>query len=300
MSEVTPDHKPVLLAQTLEFLDVGRGGLYLDGTVGLGGHAGAFLASCQRCQLCGLDQDKEALALARERLAPYKERVHLFHLKFAEFSQALDVLGWSRLNGCLLDLGVSSLQLDSAARGFSFRASGPLDMRMNGDSTCRLAWELVNRGSFEELRDCIAILGEEPMAGSIARKIVSERGARPIDDTLRLAEIVRAAYPPKWRRSARRNPATRTFQALRMTVNGELEQLEQFLEAIPARLEKGARLVIISFHSLEDRLVKRTFRAWAEAGFARLLLKKPLQADDVEVAANPRASSAKLRAAEIL
>lgn len=293
-------HTPVLLAQTLEFLNPCGQGRCLDGTVGLGGHAGALLASCPGCLLCGLDQDDEALEIAHARLAEYGQRARLFQLRYAEFADALTKLGWEKLDACLLDLGVSSLQLDSAARGFSFRANGPLDMRMDGSSGGKSAWDLVNRGTFAELRDCIATLGEEPQAGRIAGKIILERQKQPINDTLQLAELVRQAYPPKWRRSCRRHPATRTFQALRMAVNGELEQLEQFLAEVPAWLEAGARMVIISFHSLEDRQVKRTFRSWADAGKARLLTRKPLQATQEEIAANPRASSAKLRAVEIL
>ncbi|MBD5641386.1 MAG: 16S rRNA (cytosine(1402)-N(4))-methyltransferase RsmH [Desulfovibrio sp.] len=293
-------HKPVLLARTLEFLNPSGQAQYLDGTVGLGGHAGAILASCPECQLCGLDQDEEALAIAEAKLAEYGRRAQLFHLRYADFPKALATLGWDRIDGCLLDLGVSSLQLDAPERGFSFRSSGPLDMRMDASFGGRSCRDLVNRATFAELRDCIARLGEEPQASRIAARIVKDRQKQPIEDTLQLAKLVCQAYPPKWRRSARRHPATRTFQALRMAVNGELEQLETFLEAIPQWLGPGARMVVISFHSLEDRLVKRAFRAWAEAGRARLLTRKPLQAQEEELAVNPRASSAKLRAIEII
>lgn len=300
MAEDKPAHKPVLLAQTLEFLAPHGSGLYLDGTLGLGGHAGALLAHCGQCQLCGLDRDCEALSIAKDRLAGFGNRAHVFHLPFAEFPAALGSIGWSGIDGCLLDLGVSSLQLDTPERGFSFRVAGPLDMRMDPESAAPFAWQLVNRGSFSELRDCIATLGEEPQAGGIARQIIKEREKQPIDNTLQLADAVWRAYPAKWRQSSRRHPATRTFQALRMAVNGELLQLSQFLAEIPAWLKPGARIVIISFHSLEDRLVKRAFRVWANDGRARLLTRKPVQASDEEISDNPRASSAKLRAAEIL
>lgn len=300
MAEGQKEHKSVMLAEILEYLQPCGCERILDGTLGLGGHAGAILASCGQCQLCGLDRDSEALGIARSRLEKFGDRTHLFHLRFSDFASALSELGWSGVSGCLLDLGVSSLQLDSPERGFSFRQDGPLDMRMDGESLERGAQWLVNQGTFSELRDCLATLGEEPQAGRIARRIIEERQKKPIRTTTELADLVWQAYPPKWRRSSRRHPATRTFQALRMAVNGELEQLESFLAAIPDWLLSGGRIVIISFHSLEDRLVKRAFRSWTDAGRARLLLKKPLVPSEAEIIANPRASSAKLRAAEII
>lgn len=302
-TQEAPDlpHKPVMLAEALDALSPRPGGFYLDGTLGLGGHASAILARAD-CQLCGLDQDMAALDLARERLAVFGTRARLFHLRFADFSLALEELGWQSLDGVLLDLGVSSLQLDTPERGFSFRAAGPLDMRMDQSCPQKKAWQLVNRAGHAELRDCLAALGEEPQAGRIARQIIEARQQAPINDTLRLAEIVRLAYPPAWRRSARRHPATRTFQALRMATNDELGQLEAFLRRIWQRLAPHGRLVIISFHSLEDRLVKHAMRGWAKScepeGRARLLFKKPLTPAPAETEANPRAASAKLRAAE--
>lgn len=293
-------HKPVMLHEAIEDLAPAGVGLYLDGTLGLGGHAGAALALAPGIQLCGLDRDLEALELARERLERFGSRFHSFHMDFADFPAALEKLGWQKLNGAMLDLGVSSLQLDQGRRGFSFREAGPLDMRMDPDSGSPGAMDFVNRRSFAELRDCIAAFGEDPQAGRIARRIVQERQKEPIRDTARLAEIIWQAYPPAWRRSARRHPATRAFQAIRMAVNDEPGQLGRFLERIPAWLAPGARLVIISFHSLEDRLVKRAMRDWAKEGRARILHKKPAYPQEEELATNPRASSAKLRCVEML
>lgn len=293
-------HVPVMAAEALADLAPEGSGRYLDGTLGLGGHAENLLARAPLAEICGLDRDSEALALARQRLARFGDRCHFFHLCYPEFPSACAELGWDRLNGAMLDLGVSSLQLDSAGRGFSFRLSGPLDMRMDRQSCAGDAADFVNHRSWAELRDCLALYGEEPQAGRIARRIVEERQKAPITDTERLAAIVWEAYPAAWRRSARRHPATRTFQALRMAVNDEPGQLASFLEKIPAWLAPGARLVIISFHSIEDRLVKQAMRSWAKAGKARILHKKPLSPQESELAANPRARSAKLRCVEML
>lgn len=309
----TPRHVPVLPEETLEALAPVRGGRYLDGTVGLGGHAKAVLEAAPESEVCGLDRDREALALARERLAPFGERVHLFHSRYSEFAAALQELGWESVNGALLDIGVSSLQLDEAERGFSFCGDGPLDMRMDPSSGERSAWHWVNREPFGRLRECIATLGEEPQAGRIARAIVEARQKAPIATTAELAALVERAYPAAWRARARRHPATRTFQALRMAVNDELGELRRFLDRILAWLPLGGRLVVITFHSLEDRMVKHAMRHWAEGcrcprhvavcrcghvPEVRLLSKKPLSASGAELAVNPRASSAKLRAVE--
>ncbi|WP_241159430.1 MULTISPECIES: 16S rRNA (cytosine(1402)-N(4))-methyltransferase RsmH [unclassified Desulfovibrio] len=311
--ELRPRHVPVLLAETLDALAPVAGGRYLDGTVGLGGHAAAILERAPESSLCGLDRDTEALELARGRLAPFGERAHLFHRRYSEFAGALEELGWNFVNGALLDIGVSSLQLDEAERGFSFHGDGPLDMRMDAASGERSAWHWVNRESFARLKECIATLGEEPQAGRIARAIVDARQKAPIGTTGELAALVAQAYPAAWRAKARRHPATRTFQALRMAVNDELGELRRFLDSILKWLPVGGRLVIITFHSLEDRMVKQAMRHWAEgcrcsrhvpvcrcghAPEVRPLSKKPLTASPDEVAANPRASSAKLRAVE--
>lgn len=306
-------HVPVLLQESLAALAPRPGGRYLDGTLGLGGHAAALLEAAPDTELCGLDRDNQALELAASRLARFGSRAHLFHCRYSEFARALTELGWTSVDGALLDIGVSSLQLDEAERGFSFLGDGPLDMRMDRDSGCRSAWHWANRENFASLRDCIASYGEEPQAGRIARAIVEARQSAPIDTTAQLAAIVERAYPAAWRARARRHPATRTFQALRMAVNNELGELAEFLDRILAWLPLGGRLAIISFHSLEDRMVKRAMRHWAEGcrcprhvevcacghvPEVRILTRKPLTAGPGELAANPRASSARLRAVE--
>lgn len=291
-----PRHKPVLLRETLADLGVGKPGRMLDCTVGLGGHSAAALEEFPQLQLCGLDRDAQALKYADVRLHKFGKRISLFQESFADFETPLGELGWQTIDAALLDLGVSSMQLDTPERGFSFRNAGPLDMRMSPQNGGLTAAELVNRSTFDELRNCFATLGEDPQAGRIARAIVNARQKKPIGDTLELAEIIRKAYPPAWRRSARRHPATRCFQALRMTVNDELGQLQEFLRRIFPYLAPKATLVIISFHSLEDRLVKHAFREWAAMGKADILHKKPLTPAEAEVSANPRAASAKLRA----
>lgn len=307
-------HTPVLLEEVLENLDAARGGCFLDGTLGMGGHAEAILNASSATRLCGLDRDGEALAIAKKRLEPFGERASLFHMPFSDFARALQQLGWQSLDGALLDLGVSSLQLDRAERGFSFKEAGPLDMRMDQEAGSP-ALEFVNQADYEELRQCIATLGEDPQAARIAKRIIAARARQPIADTETLANVVRQAYPPVWKAKARRDPATRTFQAIRLKVNDEPGQLRSFLEQILKWLAPGGRLVIISFHSLEDRIVKNAFRSWAAGCICgpavtvckcghmrevRILHKKPVVASITELAANPRASSAKLRAVEKL
>ncbi|HJA78930.1 MAG TPA: 16S rRNA (cytosine(1402)-N(4))-methyltransferase RsmH [Candidatus Desulfovibrio intestinavium] len=318
VSDIASRHLSVLPRETLAVFaplwTEGEGDVrLLDGTLGLGGHTQALLEASPRVRVCGLDRDEEALALARQRLAPHGDRFRGFHICYSRFAEALDELGWDRLDGALLDIGVSSLQLDEAQRGFSFYGDGPLDMRMDQQSGRPSAWHWVNRESFDRLRDCIATLGEEPQAGRIARTIVEARQKDSIDTTAQLAALVERAYPPAWRAKARRHPATRTFQALRMAVNDELGELQAFLDAILGRLRVGGRLAVICFHSLEDRMVKQAMRHWAEGcrcprhvmrcvcghePEVRILFKKPVQAGEDELARNLRASSAKLRAAE--
>ncbi len=307
-----PAHIPVLKAETLEYLAPRDGGRYLDGTLGLAGHASLLLTAAPEALLLGLDQDPEALALAHERLAPFGSRVQIRQARFADFEVPLAELGWDGLDGALIDIGVSSLQLDTPERGFSFLHDGPLDMRMNPSSGAAPAARLVNRGSFEELKLVIAEYGEDPQAGRIARAIVEARAKKPITSTLELAAVVEKAYPPAWRAKARNHPATRTFQALRLVVNDELGQLKNFLAAVTRHLVPGGRLVVISFHSLEDRIVKHYFREEATGCLcprhiprctcghtARLeiLTKKPVTPLPSEVKENPRSASAKLRAA---
>ena len=311
-------HIPVLLHEALEFLQPKPGGRYLDGTLGLGGHAEAILKACTPCniELMGLDRDPEALARASARLAPFGERVHLRQSCFSDFDNQLKMQGWSSIDGAILDLGVSSLQLDVPERGFSFLHEGPLDMRMGHDGEAKddkeSAFGLINSLSYEELRNIIAEYGEEPMAAPIAKAIIKAR-AEGIYSTTQLAQIIERAYPPKWRATARRHPATRTFQAIRMAVNRELEELKLFLERIPQWLAPGARLVIISFHSLEDRMVKHAFKRGAEdcicpkhlplcvcnnKAIYKLITKKPVLPSKQECEQNPRAGSAKMRVLE--
>ncbi len=311
-------HIPVLLSETLEALAPKDGGRYLDGTLGLGGHAHALLQAAKQIELCALDRDKSALEKAQTRLRDFAGQVHFFHSRYSHFQEALDSLGWAEIDGALVDIGLSSMQIDVAERGFSFNADGPLDMRMdmgqevNGCITAS-AWHLVNRERFETLKDIIQRFGEDPQAGRIARHIVDARQKKSIDTTQELANIVSNAYPAAWRAKSRNHPATRTFQALRMAVNEELLELENFLQAILGRLRVGGRLVVISFHSLEDRMVKQSMRYWAEGcrcprhvprcvcghkPEVRILYKKPLIASQEELFKNPRASSAKLRAVE--
>jgi 16S rRNA (cytosine1402-N4)-methyltransferase len=283
-------HVPVLLDETLELLAVRPGGLWVDGTLGLGGHAEAVLrATAPDGRLLGLDRDEEALERARARLNPFGARVRLEHADYRELPARL---GDERASGILLDLGVSSLQLDDAERGFSFQREGPLDMRMDRSERGTAA-ELVNRMREGELADLIHEYGEEPFSRRIARAIARARESEAIETTTRLAEIVRRAAPRSRRPGF--HPATRTFQALRIRVNRELDGLGEAIEHAAACLRSGGRLVVIAFHSLEDRAVKQAFRSLAGRGFA-LLTRKPLRPGDAELRRNPRARSARLRA----
>ena len=258
-------HVPVMLEEIVGYLSPRPGGRYLDGTLGLAGHSlGLLRASRGKAELLCLDRDEQALALARERLKEFSGQVTSLHTRFSGFEDALAEAGWDQLDGAVLDLGVSSLQLDEAERGFSFNAAGPLDMRMDATSGMDSARVLVNREHYEELRRIIRDLGDEPLGGKIARAIIRAREQTEITTTSRLAEIVSRAYPPDRRRQARNHPATRTFMALRMAVNHEVEELKTFLERIVRHLKPGARVAIISFHSAEDRGVKESFRYWAK------------------------------------
>jgi len=282
-------HVPVLLEECVELLAVKPGGLYVDGTLGLGGHAAEVLRlSAPEGRLLGVDTDGESLAQARESLAAFGSRARFAQ---ADFREIPALLAGARADGILLDLGVSSLQLDTPERGFSFRAAGPLDMRMDrtGGET---AADVVNRAREHDLADVIYRYGEEPGSRRIARAIVRARERGPIRTTTELAEIVRRAAP---RRRPGLDAATRTFQALRIRVNRELEGLAPALRALGDHLATGGRLVVIAFHSLEDREVKQAFRDLAREGFL-LLTKKPLRPREEEVRRNPRARSARLRA----
>jgi len=281
----------VLLAESLELLAVRPAGLYVDGTLGLGGHAAAILErSAPAGRLLGLDKDSDALERAAERLGPFGERARLAH---ADYREIPSLLGDERADGILLDLGVSSLQLDAPERGFSFRAEGPLDMRMD-QSQGETAAEVVNRTREDDLADLIYRFGEERASRRIARAIVAARRQSRIRTTTELAAIVRRAAG---RSRPGLDPATRTFQALRIHVNGELEELGTALRSLAECLAPRGRLAVIAFHSLEDREVKQTFRALGANGFT-VLTRRPLRPGPDEVRVNPRSRSARLRAVE--
>jgi 16S rRNA (cytosine1402-N4)-methyltransferase len=289
-------HVPVLLKEAIDFLAIRRGGTYLDCTVGLGGHSFEIAKRLGAPgHLIGVDKDPAALEIAQQRLAgegqPDWPKVTLHHGSFAEF---VSEQAAAAFDGMLADLGVSSLQFDTAARGFSFQADAPLDMRMNTMSG-RTAEQVVNHLDERELADVIYEFGEERRSRRIARAIVR---SRPIRTTAHLAEVISAAARPMKSGKHRIHPATLTFQALRIFVNRELDDLRDLLEAAPQRLKPVGRLVIISFHSLEDRIVKDAFREGAKQGHYELLTKKPVTASEEEIDRNPRSRSAKLRAAQ--
>jgi 16S rRNA (cytosine1402-N4)-methyltransferase len=288
-------HVPVLVGEVVQQLEPSRGGVFVDGTVGLGGHTRALLEG-GAARVIGFDRDAEALMIARSALASYGDRVELVHADYREAGAELDRRGLGEVDGVLADLGVSSMQLDDEARGFSFRTDAALDMRMDR-SRGETAADLVRDLSEAELADVIFTFGEERFSRRIARAIVHAREEAPVTTTGRLASLVRSAVP---RRGYQRiDPATRTFQALRIRVNRELDGLDRFVHDAAMRLRRGGRLAVITFHSLEDRIVKHTLRRLdREAGVVRVLTKRPITASDEEVAANPRARSAKLRAAE--
>ncbi len=301
-------HVPVLLAEAVEWLAPARGGLFVDATLGLGGHAEAILEAGPAARLVGVDRDPEARALAARRLARFGERVEIVAGDFRDLGAHL---GERRVAGVLADLGVSSLQLDRAERGFSFRADGPLDMRMSRSGPT--AAQLVESMTEAELEDIFRTLGEEPESRRVARAVVSERARQPITTTGRLAEVVRGAKRARGGRHDRIDPATRVFQALRIEVNQELAALSEMLDAAIAMLERDGRLVVISYHSLEDRVVKNRFRDLArgevdpitgrtssETRLLEILTRKPVTPSEAEVTRNPRARSARLRAARRL
>lgn len=292
-------HAPVLCKEAIDFLAVRRAGTYVDATVGLGGHSVAIASLLGReGTLIGFDKDPVALEMARQRLAAPEGRgedwpkIELHHASFAELAVKV---GAGVADGVLADLGVSSMQLDDAGRGFSFQADGPLDMRMNPHAGLS-ADQVVNQFGESDLADLIYEFGEERRSRRIARAIVR---ARPIKSTAHLAQVVSAAArpmnPPKGKGI---HPATRTFQAIRIYVNRELEDLRALLEAAPRVVKPGGRLVVISFHSLEDRMVKDALREGARSGIWEPLTRKPVIASEAETAVNPRARSAKLRVAE--
>jgi 16S rRNA (cytosine1402-N4)-methyltransferase len=302
-------HLSVLPDEVIRFLEPADGKTYLDGTLGGGGHSSLILEKAPGALLVGIDRDQAALAAAGARLAAHGERVRLLHGDFADITGHLGILGITSLDGFILDLGVSSHQLDTRERGFSFQQDAPLDMRMDVGSGATAA-DLVNELPEAELERILSEYGEERWAKRIASFIVKERNESPITSTFRLVDIIKGAVPKaKW--DERIHPATRTFQSLRIAVNTELESLERGMRAALDLLKPGGRGVIISFHSLEDRIVKHIFREYAEGCTCprqlpicvcgkqprvKILTGRPVTATEAEMDANPRARSAKLRA----
>jgi len=287
-------HRPVLTGAVVHYLVRQSGGVFLDATVGTGGHARAILESAgPTARLVAVDRDPEALAAAAETLQGVSHQVLMRHGDFAQLGAILDALGIGRLDGVLFDLGVSSLQLETARRGFSFQAEGPLDMRMDPGQDLSAA-TIVNHWPEDQLREIIARYGQERWARRIARGIVR---SRPIQGTMALAQCIVRSLPRRrsWQRI---HPATRTFQALRIAVNRELETLEAAVPQGVGRLRLGGRIVVLAYHSLEDRIVKHAFQRARVVGELTALTRKPLRASPDEVRGNPRARSARLRAGE--
>jgi len=287
-------HTPVLLEEVLQWLEIKPDGIYVDATLGAGGHSAAIAQRLVSGKLISLDQDERALELARENLKLWKARVTLVKSPFSRIAEVVQELGIPKVDGVLADLGVSSMQLDQSARGFSFREVGPLDMRMDaeGDLT---ADEIVNQWSEKEIADLLYREADEHDSRRIAKAIVR---ARPLRDTAHLATTVAGARK-QWGRQ-RLHPATKTFLALRIAVNREMEELGQFLSRTPATINPGGRWVVLSYHSREDRLVKHAFQEGERAKTLRVLTRHVIQPSEVEQANNPRSRSAKLRCAEIL
>jgi 16S rRNA (cytosine1402-N4)-methyltransferase len=300
-------HRSVLYHEIIHEIAPKRGRKYVDGTLGAGGHARGILEACSPDgRLLGLDVDSQAISLAEKRLSTFGERVVIMRASYASLSEQLGKLEWERVDGILLDLGASSMQFDTPERGFSFQSEGPLDMRYNIQSPFT-ASDIVNTWDEEAIADILYRYGEERRSRHIARKIIE---ARPVKTTTQLAEVVARAVKPQPK--SRIHPATRTFQAIRMAVNEELDALEDALPQAVEALAPGGRLAVISFHSLEDRIVKRFFREHSQdrresdhpmapvVGRAdlRIIHRKPIVPSEAEVLANPRSRSAKLRVAE--
>ena len=305
------EHVSVLLEECIEQLKIRPDGIYLDGTLGLGGHSAAIAQHLSTGTLIGIDRDEAAIVRAGERLKPFGDRVTLVHGTFGNLGEILDHLGIPAVDGMLFDLGVSSPQLDEAERGFSYRMDSPLDMRMDR-SQSKTARDVVNGYDEEALSRILFTYGEERYARRISTAIVKARALAPIETTDRLVEIIRSAMPAAALRE-KQHPAKRSFQAIRIEVNGELREVEQMMQTAPDRLRKGGRLCVISFHSLEDRIVKQGIAAREHGctcpreapvctcGFVQTLrsvTKKPILPAPAECAANPRARSARLRVAE--
>ena len=306
-------HKPVLLDECLEALHIRPDGIYLDGTLGRAGHSLEIVKRLSTGRLIAIDRDVTALNAAKERLAPYLDRVTLVHSNFERVGDILEELGLPGVDGMLFDLGVSSPQLDDAQRGFSYMQDAPLDMRMD-QSAALTARDVVNGWSYEELRRILFEYGEERYAPVIARHICQARENKAIETTYELVDIIKGAMPPQALRE-KQHPAKRSFQAVRIAVNGELDALPPMLQAAAEHLHTGGRLAVISFHSLEDRIIKKTMQELA-AGCTcppnfpvcvcgktpkmKLITRKPIVSGQAELLYNPRARSAKLRVAEKL
>ena len=306
-------HRPVLLEECLEALAIRPDGVYVDGTLGRAGHSLEIARRLTTGRLIGIDRDETAIAAARERLRDYMDHVTLVHSNFDRIGAILEELNISGADGMLFDLGVSSPQLDDAQRGFSYMHNAPLDMRM--DRTAALdAHQVVNRWPYEELRRILYEYGEERYAPAIAKGICRARETAPIETTLQLVDVIKSAMPPQALRE-KQHPAKRSFQAIRIAVNGELDALPPMLNAAAEHLNTGGRLAVISFHSLEDRIIKKTMQELAtgctcppnfpvcvcgKTPKMKLISRKPITPDDGELTENPRARSAKLRVAEKL
>ena len=306
-------HRPVLLEECLEALHIRPDGVYVDGTLGRAGHSLEIAKRLTTGRLIGIDRDETAIAAAQERLRDYMDHVTLVHSNFDRIGEILEELNIPGADGMLFDLGVSSPQLDDAARGFSYMHDAPLDMRM--DRTAPLdARQVVNKWSYEELRRILYDFGEERYAPAIAKGICRARETAPIETTLQLVDVIKSAMPPQALRE-KQHPAKRSFQAIRIAVNGELDALPPMLEAAVSHLNTGGRLAVISFHSLEDRIIKKTMQELATGCTCppnfpvcvcgkkpkmKLISRKPIVPGEGELAENPRARSAKLRVAEKL
>ena len=304
-------HKPVLLDECIEALNIRPDGVYVDGTLGRAGHSREIAKRLTTGRLICLDRDMAAIDAARKRLAEWMDRVTLIHTNFSELETVLADAGITGVDGMLFDLGVSSPQLDDASRGFSYMQDAPLDMRMDVSAPLT-AYEVVNQWSFEELRRILTEYGEERYSHKIAKTIVARREEKPIETTLELVEVIKSAMPPAALRE-KQHPAKRSFQAIRIAVNGELDALPPMLEGAVKLLNPGGRLAVITFHSLEDRIVKQTMKDLATGctcppGFPvcvcgkkpkiTLVSRKPIVSGAAELEENPRARSAKLRVAE--
>ena len=306
-----PEHKSVLLHECIENLNIKPDGIYVDGTLGLGGHSMEIAKRLTTGRLIAIDQDETAIERSKARLAPWAERITFVHGNFRSLGKILDDLGIDRVNGMLFDLGVSSPQLDEAERGFSYMADAPLDMRMD-QSAPVTAWTVVNTWPERELVRILRDYGEERYANRIAGNIVRAREKKPVETTLELVDIIKSAMPGAALRE-KQHPAKRSFQAIRIAVNDELGELPPMLDAAEKNLKSGGRLAVITFHSLEDRIVKKKLQELAQGCICppefpvcvcgrkpkvKLITRKPIVSNEEELAENPRARSAKLRVAE--